>query len=303
MVLAAAALWGLSGAAAQFVMQRDGVPAGWLVTLRLAAAGLSLSVLCLWRGGLAGFVSPWQGRGAALRMVAFATLGLFAVQYTYIVAIRDANAAAATFLQYLGAGLIVLWGAIEARRAPHRSQIVALALALCGIALLATDGSLRSLAVPLPGLLWGLAAAVTLLLNTVLPAPLIRRAGSRPVLAWGMLVGLAAAVVVLRPPAWPAGATHAQALALIAYVVVFGTVVPFSLYMASIRHLPVGEAGLFANAEPVAAAIASLLWLHVRLGPWALAGGALVLAATTYLYRQPPATAPAVVTPAVGAGG
>jgi drug/metabolite transporter (DMT)-like permease len=304
MVLAATALWGLSGVAAQALMQRHGVGAAWLVSLRMATAAVALFAVALGRLGPAALWAPWRARADRLRLVAFAVVGLFAVQYTYLMAILVANAAAATFLQYLGSALVVAWIAVGRRRRPHPRLLVALAVALGGIALVATNGSLGALAVPPAGIAWGLGAAVALAFNTVLPAPLLRRHGTLPTVAWGMLLGAATAIIALRPPLAPRGVAGPEALALVAFVAVLGTAVPFALYMGAIRRLPPAEAALFANAEPVAAALAAALWLDVRLGAWALVGGALVLAATTDLYRRPvvdpeppapPSTAPVPV--------
>lgn len=303
MVFSAAALWGLSGTVAQSLMQGAGVGAAWLVCLRMLVAGGALALLAAVRLGGHALAAPWRTRAEAAHLVAFSLLGLFAVQFTYLAAIRASNAAAATFLQYVGSALVVVWGAARARRAPTLRQAAAVAAALAGIALLATDGSPTDLAVPLPGLLWGLAAAVSLAVNTILPAPLVRRHGALAVLAWGMLLGGGAGALLLRPAPWPPAAAHTEVLAEAGFVAILGTLVPFTLYMASMGALTAAETALFANAEPVAAAVAAALWLHVRLGPWAMGGGALVLAATTDLYRRPPPAAPeTAATPAAAAG-
>lgn len=287
MVLLAATLWGLSGTAAQYLMQHDGIGAGWIVCLRMSVAGPILLALSWRQGGREALFAPFADPKSRVRLVVFAVLGLFCVQYTYIAAIDASNAAQATFLQYLGSAMAVGYTAMATRRLPSGRQILALGAALAGIALVTTDGSIHALAIPVAGLVWGLLAAVALVLNTMLPAPLLKRHGTFGVLGWAMVIGAVAAWAILRPPAWPHAASTPAALALLSFVAVMGTAVPFGLYMASIRSLPASEAMLFANAEPVAAAVAALLWLHVHLGPLAMLGGALVLGATTDLYRRP----------------
>lgn len=290
MVLVAATLWGLSGTASQYLMQHDGIGPGWLVCLRLAVAGPTLLLVCWRRSGSAALWAPLRNGGDRIRLVLFASFGLFAVQFTYLAAIDAANAATATFLQYLGSALAVGWLALTAWRLPSGRQAIALLVALAGIGLVTTDGSLHALAVPPMGVVWGLLAAVTLVMNTLLPAPLLRRHATTAVVGWGMATGAVTALAVLRPPLWPhAARLDASMLALLAFVVVLGTIVPFALYMRGVRTLPASEAMLFANGEPVAAALAAVLLLRVPLGPWAMAGGALVLSATTDLYRHPSA--------------
>ncbi len=283
-VLVAAALWGLSGTVAQYLMQRAGLPLPWLATARMAGAGVVLIGLAAVRGGVGSLLGPWRRREDALRLVAFAVLGLFLVQYSYLAAILAANAAAATVIQYSGSGLVVLWASVTARRLPGGRQLGALAATLVGIGLLATNGQPDRLALPAAAIAWGLVSAVTLALYTLLPRPLLHRHDTLVVVGWGMLLGAVAALLVLHPAPAPLALARAKDLALVLLVIVFGTVVPFSLYVNSLRRLPAGESALLANSEPVAAAVAAYLWLHVRLGPWALAGALVVLTATTALY-------------------
>lgn len=304
MVLAAASLWGVSGTAAQYLMQDAGLSPAWLATVRMAVAGVLLLSLAAARHGPRSIGAPWRSAPDALRLVAFAVLGLFLVQYSYLAAIAAANAATATVLQYSGSGLVVIWAALGARRPPPARHLAALAIAAAGIALLVTNGSPTHLALPAAGLAWGVVSAASLALYTILPQPLLHRFGTLPVVGWGMVVGAASAGALLHP-ALPAPALgHPGDLLLVAFVLILGTCVPFTLYLASMRRLPASEAALLANAEPVAAAVAAVLWLDVRLGVWAAGGAALVLAATTDLFRSAgsrPGCVPAAVTAAATA--
>ena len=283
MVLLAAVLWGVSGTVAQYLMQDARLTLAWLATARMAAAAVILLALAVARSG-GGVWAPWRSPAEAARLVVFGLLGLFLVQYSYLAAIFAANAATATVLQYTGSGLVVLWAAAAARRPPPARQVAALAAALLGIALLATNGSVAHLALPLGGLAWGLVAAVTLAVYTILPRPLLQRHETLPVVGWGMAVAAVAAAAVLHPAPLPAALARPGALALAAFVLILGTALPFTLYLSSARRLPASESALLANSEPVAAAIVAMAWLHVRLGPWAIVGAGLVLAATTALF-------------------
>ena len=61
------------------------------------------------------------------------------------------------------------------------------------------------------------------------------------------------------------------------WLVTLGTIVPFVLSMASLRHLPAVTVGVIAMVEPVAASIVAWFWLDETLAVSQLIGGAIVL--------------------------
>ena len=58
-----------------------------------------------------------------------------------------------------------------------------------------------------------------------------------------------------------------------------GTIVPFTLMVGSLQHLPATTVGMVAMLEPVLGALVAYLWLDESLAAQQLAGGAIVLAA------------------------
>ena len=64
-----------------------------------------------------------------------------------------------------------------------------------------------------------------------------------------------------------------------AWMVVFGTVVPFLLLVGALRHVSATRAAIIAMLEPVAGALIAYLWLGESLDPGQLVGGGIVLAA------------------------
>jgi drug/metabolite transporter (DMT)-like permease len=59
---------------------------------------------------------------------------------------------------------------------------------------------------------------------------------------------------------------------------VLGSIVPFSLSIAALRHLPATTVGIVATFEPVAASVVAWVWLQESLDVAQLVGGAVVLA-------------------------
>ena len=68
-----------------------------------------------------------------------------------------------------------------------------------------------------------------------------------------------------------------------AYIALFGTVIPFSMYLTALRHIDSGQATLVASSEPVIAAVAAFLLLNEALTPVQIAGCALILLAIAAL--------------------
>jgi drug/metabolite transporter (DMT)-like permease len=74
-------------------------------------------------------------------------------------------------------------------------------------------------------------------------------------------------------------AEHSAPLwALVAFVVVIGTMVTFSLLTAALRHLSATRASIVATLEPVVATVVAWVWLGETFGPAQLVGGAVVIA-------------------------
>ena len=66
--------------------------------------------------------------------------------------------------------------------------------------------------------------------------------------------------------------------ALVAFIVVIGTMVTFSLLTGSLRHISATRASIVATLEPVVATVVAWAWLDETFGPTQLAGGLVVIA-------------------------
>ena len=83
---------------------------------------------------------------------------------------------------------------------------------------------------------------------------MIREWRASLIVGWGMFVGGIATVLVLQPPLVSGTWTMTSAFAL-AYLVLFGTVAAFGLYLSSTRYIQPSEAGVLASVEPLTAII------------------------------------------------
>jgi drug/metabolite transporter (DMT)-like permease len=278
MVVIGSTLWGLSGTAAQQLFQTYGFSPTWLVTMRMSVSGLLLLLFVSTKMGVRHTFVLWKHTGDRWRIGLFAVLGLIGVQYTYFESIDLGNAATATFLQYLGPAVIMVYLGLRNRRMPNRRESTALALALIGTFLLVTNGSASTIVVPTGSVVWGVLSAVALAYYTLYPGVLIERWGSATVVGWAMLIG-GFFCSFLAPPWHVTGQRWTfQSLGLVAFVIFFGTLLAFYLYLASMKHITPSETSLIASCEPLSAAIAAVLWLHVHLGFATILGGLCIIA-------------------------
>jgi drug/metabolite transporter (DMT)-like permease len=70
---------------------------------------------------------------------------------------------------------------------------------------------------------------------------------------------------------------HVPVWALVLWVVVLGTIAPFTLIVASLRRISATRAGVTAMLEPVVATVVAWAWLRESLSAVQLVGAAVVL--------------------------
>ncbi|MDA8204617.1 MAG: EamA family transporter [Thermaerobacter sp.] len=287
MVLVGAVLWGVSGTAAQVLFHRDGFQPGWLVTVRMSAAGFVLLAFVAVQQGLARTLAIWRHGRDAVKIGIFGLGGLLGVQYTYFASIQRGNAAVGTMLRYLGPLFITVYLAWRQRRLPTRPQIAAVSLALVGAALLITNGNLQGLTVSPWAVFWGLLSALALAFYSLYPQGLIVQYGAATVVGWAMLVG-GLGMSVIAPPWAFVGQTSIAAWGLVAFVVLLGTLVAFYLYIASLQYISPAEAGVLTSGEPLSAALIAVTVLHVRMGWVGMIGAICIVSTVTVLASMRP---------------
>jgi drug/metabolite transporter (DMT)-like permease len=136
------------------------------------------------------------------------------------------------------------------------------------------------------GLASGVASALAFAFYTVWGRALPRDLSPWTVLLWSFVAG-ALLWLPLAPP-WALLATPlpGPVWAGIGVVTVFGTLVPFGLYLAGLRRIGPAHASVTSTLEPVLSGAAAFLVLGESLGPVQLAGGALVLGGLVLLHAR-----------------
>ncbi|PLT35025.1 DMT family transporter [Bacillus sp. V5-8f] len=287
MVIIAASLWGISGTAAQHLFQQSNVEMGWLVTVRLLASGMLFLLFALLGGKKQAVWNVWKGKYSIFHFVLFGLFGMLGVQFTYFAAIEAGNAAVATLLQYAAPIIIMGYYLLKLRKFPNRFEIIAVFLTLMGTFMLLTDGSPETLAVSKTGLFWGILSAFALAFYTLYSDKLVREFDSIIVVGWGMMIGGLVLCLVYSPFSQAFESLDFYAVILILFVIIFGTLIPFYLFIDSMRYITPKESSLLSCTEPLSSVITSVFWLGVSFGMYQALGAIGIISMVILLTLSP----------------
>lgn len=264
LVILSAMLWGVSGTAAQYLFQQKGFTPEWLVVIRLLISGIVLLMYYSVKSKK-NILKIWQNKYDSLKLILFAIVGMVCVQYTYFAAIKYGNAATATILQYLSPVLITCYLAIRTKKMPTLKEIIAIVLAMSGTFLIITKGNLHSLSISKLALFWGISSAFAAAFYTLQSKSLLEKYGSILVVGWGMLIGGLAFSLIHQP--WDCtGEWSLASISAIIFVVLFGTLIAFTFFLESLKYIKPTDSSILSSAEPLSAALLSVIWLHIQLG-------------------------------------
>jgi len=210
-------------------------------------------------------------------------------QFTYYLTISLTDVSTALFLQYTAPVFVALYAWAAEHEPLPPLKIGAILLAVLGSYFLVTgDGGLRI--TPL-GLVSGAASAVAFGLYAILGRGRVQQVASQTVLIYAL--GSGALVWSVIVPPWKAYLSiHAPAeWVLVAFIVVFATVLPFGLFLYGLRAISASMASLTATLEPVVGSAAAFLILGEVLAATQILGGlaiavAVALSQTTDLITS-----------------
>lgn len=286
MALVGGTCWGFSGCCGQFLFEQKGIQAPWLVAVRLFFAGILLVLVGFKLHGRAN-LTIFKRKRDTIHLLGFAIFGITFCQFTYFMAIQASNAGTATVLQYLSPILILFVVCSRERRLPKGLEIGAIGLSLLGTFMIGTHGDIHSFHITGEALLWGLLAAVSSMIYTIIPGGLILKYDIYQVLGFGMFFGGIAMGAVVCPwnysVAWDGGMMGA-----LAGVVVVGTAIAFGLYLQGVSLIGPLKGSVMGSVEPVSAVIISVFWLGTRFTLPDFLGFALILGAVfllTFAHR------------------
>jgi drug/metabolite transporter (DMT)-like permease len=284
MVAIAATLFAINGTVSKVILG-SGIDAGQLTEVRCAGALLGLTLIAL-------ATHPWSlrlRREELPLIVALGVGGLALVQWSYFFAIHRVAIGIALVIQFVGPILVALWARFVYGEQVRARIWVALALALTGLLLIVEVWQTNR--PNAAGLAAAAFAAVTYAAYILLAEQGVRRRDPISLSAWGFL--LATLFWSLLAPWWNfpgervedrvsllgnLASSHLPIWALMAWMVVLGTIVPFALVVAALQRISATRAGITAMLEPVLAIIVAWAWLGESLDPVQVSGAAVTLA-------------------------
>ncbi|KUF31925.1 MULTISPECIES: DMT family transporter [Lysinibacillus] len=283
LVILGASFWGIGGTVAQRLFQQDDIEVGWLVSSRLLLAGLLLLAIYKITYRHDSIFVIWRTKQNAFKQILFSLLGMLAVQYTYMMSIAIGNSAVATLLQYLAPLFIMAYFLLTRQNPLTKQDGIAVTLTLVGTFLLLTNGSVSTLSVPFMAVLWGVLSGLSVAFYTLYAIPLLQQFHSLLVVGWSMIIG--GAVMSIFHPPWAIDVSNwtFSTVAYFLFIIIFGTMLAFWFYIASLHYLSPKESSLLGSLEPLMAVITSVWWLKITFGGYQFIGTLLILLMILYL--------------------
>jgi drug/metabolite transporter (DMT)-like permease len=273
---AAAHLWAVSGVFGKIVMTGTMSPARLVFYRSLLSALILLGVL-LWRDRTLLLLGPRH----LPFFLAMGILGLALTQFTYYAAIQSLSVGLAILLQYLAPLWMLLFERFWLKIPLTRVRLAALTLALAGCAMVSVQtGAARHWGNV--GIFLGLTAGVCFAFYTLMTRHALKSHRDLTILFYSFL--FSALFWSASPDSWqPLSQIEPFKIWMILYVVVFGTIFPFFLYIHAMKHLSASHTGIISTLEPVVAAVIAWIFLHEELTGLQLSGGLCVLLAIVIL--------------------
>jgi drug/metabolite transporter (DMT)-like permease len=292
LTLTGGACWGISGSVGQYLFTRQGMDSRWLVPVRLGFAGIILLIYGIIRFRGAVF-DPWKNRYDRRDLIIYGVLGVSMSQFLYFLTIQLSTAGTGTILQDLSPIIILSLSCIVARRFPTAREIIAIVLALAGVFLIVTHGSLTNMSVSAAALVSGILSAVCVTIYNMEPAHLLSKFSVMQLQSWAFLMGSALFALVFR--SWQFHyVPNAAGWLGIAAVVLIGNVAAFPCYLKGVTYIGPERGILYGFAEPVTAAIISTLFLGSPFTVWDAVGFCAVFAMMVLIsFHRAPKKQPA----------
>ena len=222
-------------------------------------------------------------------LIFYGIFGYAMVQLGYFIGIsRGVPLSLVLILEFTAPIWIVLWIKFVRKTEVAKDMWVAIALALFGLILVAKVW--QGFVVDLIGTLGAIGAAMALAIYFLMSQSLGTKRSAQAMVVWGM--GFAGLFWSLVLPIWNFPTEiftteinlqgrfsdySAPGWLLIAYIIIFGTIVPYLFVVGGIRRLSASTSSVIGMLEPVIAGIFAWIWLSQSWSAIQLLGGAIVL--------------------------
>jgi drug/metabolite transporter (DMT)-like permease len=273
LIVTSAAAFGTLGILGRFAYAA-GLDTLTLMALRFSLAALVLLVMLAIRH------ERLPRGGTLIRLVGMGAVGYVGQAFAYLSALKYASPGLVALLLYLYPVFVVILSVIWNHEPVNRVKVLALGLALIGVALtVGPEGG------QLPGILLAISAAAIYSVYIIVGTKVMQQVSafqSSAVIFFsaGVTSSLLMTVNGVHLPKAGTG------WIVIAAIVVIATVFPVVTFLAGLRRIGATNAAMLSTLEPVVTVLLSALLLGEILKPVTLLGGGLILAAVLVLMRS-----------------
>ena len=284
MVATAATLFAVNGSVSKVVLG-SGLSSLELAQIRNTCAAILFLAFLL-------VVAPGRlrvGRRELVFLIAFGLVGIALVQWLYFVAIENLPVGIALLIEFTAPLFVALFARFVYREHVRRRIWVAVGMCLTGLALVVELWAGVELSTV--GITAAFGGALSLTAYLLMAERERRHRDAASLSFYGFL--FAALLWAVLQPLWEfpwdvlgdevslqgnLSEYTAPVWALVAFIIVIGTMVTFSLLTGSLRHISATRASIVATLEPVVATVVAWAWLGETFGTTQLVGGAVVIA-------------------------
>jgi drug/metabolite transporter (DMT)-like permease len=222
-------------------------------------------------------------------LIFYGVFGYAMVQLGYFIGIsRGVPLSLVLIIEFTAPIWIVLWIKFVRKSVVAKDMWVAIALSLLGLIMVAKVW--QGFSFDLIGTFGALGAALALAVYFLMSQSQGTKRSAQAMVVWGM--GVAGLFWSLVLPIWNFPTEiftteinlqgrfsdfSAPGWLLIAYIIVFGTMVPYLFVVGGIRRLSASTSSVIGMLEPVFAGVFAWIWLSQSWSAIQLAGGAIVL--------------------------
>ena len=278
---AAACLWGLSGVISKYLFRADLRPID-LLSLRTLLATVLLTVIV-------SIAAPRLLRIRKADLGYFALLGflgLAANQYLYYIALDLTSVAFALLLQYTAPLFLLAYGLIARTETMSPGKVIAAVTAVSGCALMVggQEGGIGHASTR--GILTALGSALCFAFYTRYGQIGLKKYSATTVLLYAFVFATLAWTVIR--PVWnlPLKSYSSETWVLVLYLSSLASILPFALYLASLKYLEASRTNITSTLEPVVASTIAWIWLGEHMTRWQIAGGGAVLVGVILLQLE-----------------
>jgi len=267
----------------QYLFTKQGMDSRWLVPIRLGLAGIIMFIYCLIRYRKDTF-KPISNKVDLGRLIVYGLFGVSCSQFSYFLCIQLSTAAMGTILQDLSPIFILMVTCIRGHRRPKSNEIVAVVLAIFGVVLLATHGSIQNAIISLPAIISGVICTVCVMIYNCSDT-LIAKYPTALLQAYAFLIGGVFFALVFR--SWTIQYTpNSIGLFGIAFVVLVGNVLAFTSYIKGVSYIGPEKGILYGFSEPITAAVITATVFRTALTPYDIAGFVLIFLMLVLISRK-----------------